>query len=631
MGDAMPAWKYSLAPSRKNLRTTAALTICLLAVSGCASIINPHVDIAQDNPTPVGTVSFDSAEKYANNAKAKYRAALGEHAQFNRLLGASLIPLGAATLGLGITGVSTEAVTALGLAGAAGYGEGVWLESTPTQRAYVAGYNTTVCAVEAMIPLKFDEKNEQLKEFRANLTKGEDGKTEIDRKIEAVDSVTREVKRLKASETDANMKQIADDDIEAAKAAIQSAATARSNAVSLLGEIDHAGSNLVSATEKIAGQVDEAILTSQPDLQALSAIIGGLGQSYSKFTAVPASLQPPTKAVAAPGQVPAGASYETRRTVREDLQTALAQLETSTAALATGTRELSDFVNAAVAKKPLETLAKCGVDPSKVMTDIVIDPAGPFNVEPGKDSSQGFTIKGGRQPYYAKLENDTVKGLTVTQPDVFGPGFVVKATNLAEGEYTVLVGDGAGHSAFLKVISAKPKKSGDQSGSDTGTDQAATIMNIQERLCVKQDGVVGPETAAAIKQYQTETGKEADGKLTPALQDEILAIPTEKYKARCAKLARVGAPANSFAAEAEKIKTGLTFSVGGTNNVGGTNFKVAKAELNPAGDKVLVTLDPADKTVSQPVGEALVKEALIKKSGANIQPGQIDLTNYEVK
>ena len=135
-------------PARGRL---GASGLCLVLLAGCSSLYDPHITL---NDTPSGAVSFEAAEIYANDAKDKYREALGEYSRFNKLLGASLIPLGAATLGLGITGASSTAVTALGLTGATGFGLGSWLQSTPTQQAYIGGHNATNCAIEAMLPLK---------------------------------------------------------------------------------------------------------------------------------------------------------------------------------------------------------------------------------------------------------------------------------------------------------------------------------------------------------------------------------------------------------------------------------------------------------------------------------------------
>src|SRR5262245_36743880 len=97
----------------------------LLATSGCAGIVNPHLTWAPD--APADSINLDQALRYADGAKKAYRDALGNQAKLASWLGIGLIPLMAASAGLGITGGPPAAVAATALTGAAGYGVGVWL------------------------------------------------------------------------------------------------------------------------------------------------------------------------------------------------------------------------------------------------------------------------------------------------------------------------------------------------------------------------------------------------------------------------------------------------------------------------------------------------------------------------
>jgi hypothetical protein len=47
------------------------------------------------------------------------------------------------------------------------------------------------------------------------------------------------------------------------------------------------------------------------------------------------------------------------------------------------------------------------------------------------------------------------------------------------------------------------------------------------------DGVWGRHTKRALKQYQCRTGRPADGKLTPALRDELLSYTPDDVKTLC--------------------------------------------------------------------------------------------------
>ena len=93
-----------------------ALLLCVTLLSAC-SLINPHV--TWDRPATGHFILQDGIE-YANRAKDQYKKAVGDQAVLTNLAGVGLIPLGAAALGLGITGGHRNAITALGLTGAAG-------------------------------------------------------------------------------------------------------------------------------------------------------------------------------------------------------------------------------------------------------------------------------------------------------------------------------------------------------------------------------------------------------------------------------------------------------------------------------------------------------------------------------
>ena len=142
----------------KSRATIPVLMICCgLAVSGC-SLLNPHV--IWERPDATEVVTLQSAIKYANDAKDAYKTAIGEQAMLTSSLGLGLIPLSAAALGLGIANVDGNAITALGLTGAAAFSATTWVGSKPRQRVYIAGIKAMTCAVDAMIPLNFPQQDQ---------------------------------------------------------------------------------------------------------------------------------------------------------------------------------------------------------------------------------------------------------------------------------------------------------------------------------------------------------------------------------------------------------------------------------------------------------------------------------------
>ena len=142
----------------KSRATIPVLLICGgLALSGC-SLLNPHV--TWERPPEGQSVTLQSAIDYANRAKVAYKEATGDQAMLTSGLGLGLIPLSAAALGLGITGANGDAITALGLTGAAGYSGATWLSSKPRQLVYIAGIKAMTCAVDAMIPLNLPPQDQ---------------------------------------------------------------------------------------------------------------------------------------------------------------------------------------------------------------------------------------------------------------------------------------------------------------------------------------------------------------------------------------------------------------------------------------------------------------------------------------
>jgi hypothetical protein len=96
-------------------------------------------------------------------------------------------------MGLAITGASTTAVTALGLTGATAFGLGVWFDSTPQQRAYIAGFNAVNCAVEAVLPLKFVEQDLALGEFNQSMRSIDANIEKAEKAIGAVNTLIAEM------------------------------------------------------------------------------------------------------------------------------------------------------------------------------------------------------------------------------------------------------------------------------------------------------------------------------------------------------------------------------------------------------------------------------------------------------
>jgi hypothetical protein len=492
-------------------------------MSGCA-LTNPHIEFEKRTAlAAAASVEIGAAVTYAEQTKAAYRKALGQRAEFRNLLGVGLIPLMAATLALGIDGSHATEVLILGMTGAAAYGAGTWLDGKPVERAYIAGFNATTCAIDAIEPFRIAKNDPDFGEFQAGLQA-------IDSKIEHVDTQVGKIRdALSLMSADSLLVSRANADVDAALSVAANARTVRSNGVSLRREINLTGSRLVAAVDRITGEVDMAVHQSQADLQALASIIGGLGQAYGKFTAVPESLKSAKDVKGAPnGLEQAGESLTLRTGETINLFAELQVLHNHVAALASTSRKVGDFVNVVAGSKPAEALKRCGVDPDEIAGDIAVDPEGPIEFQVNAKSSVGRVIIGGRSPYRAMLVGNA-PGITVIQPELFGPVFVVQsADGLVKGEYSLMVADGSGRRKTVLIRVANREALSLEDVVKTLTE--AEVRRLQRAVCASVDGKWGSESTLRYRAYKQQVAPE---KSNADFVKELLAQADEEIEKRC--------------------------------------------------------------------------------------------------
>ncbi len=405
-----------------------ACMLIMLPLVGCGTL-NPHVTWKQSK-WEGSTHSLPDAIDYADKAKNAYKKALGSQAQLRSWLGIGLIPLGAAATGIGIMGGTPGAITAIALTGAAGFGVGQWLESKPAQRAWVAGYNATSCSVDVMLPYTF--------------VNGDDLKTEIDGISVEIGNLEFSTNDLaeRTQQKDQSSGQ-ADAAVKVARQAITHARSVTDKATGLRMEASIAGRRLKEAVDRIAGHVSSSLVETGPDIQDLSKLIAGLGQSYGQFVKVPTPAKAP-----ALGTQP---MLATRVVV--PLQNEIESVLQGAAKLSANTEKLANLVNAMADKKPIETLKSCGVSEDKKVTPLSIDPPGKIDLTEGIRSSVVRTIKGGASPYGVTLFGQDLTGnIVVRQLVPFGPAFVVETTkNSTPTTAHIYATDGLGNSTLIDV------------------------------------------------------------------------------------------------------------------------------------------------------------------------------------
>ena len=430
------------------MRPVSVKAVCLavalaLTVCGCG-LTNPHISWNRELKKDAIVPTLPQALAYADSAKEEYRRALGSQAELASWLGIGLIPLMSAAAGLGVTGGPTTAIAATTMAGVAAFGVGTWLYSKPNQRAWVAGYNATSCAITAVTPLV---------DASTRSTTIQNHIDALDLKQDAAESAARVVTaKLQAGKSLSPNGEVvlrAEQKIQEAKTQIAAASGTRTNASKLLAQVATSGLVLKEAVDRIAGQVSGALVEAGPDLQALATIVGGLAPTYRQFVAGPESLRPSTAADAAP--TPKAQGGEDADEVKA-VNDAVAALDAALRDLAVAQRRLGDDVDRLPAGNWFDAVRACGVSPEQVSAPLTLEPAGPITFTKGVPGMEGRIVKGGAPPFAAILQG-SLQDLTLTRPEgVFAPSFVVQTSDKTPaGKLTILVTDKPGNRLFVPV------------------------------------------------------------------------------------------------------------------------------------------------------------------------------------
>ena len=240
--------------------------------------------------------------------------------------------------------------------------------------------------------------------------------------------------------------------LERANEILRAGSEAQRSAARLSLQLDTAADQLVVAVDRIAAEVDRAVLNNQPDIGAISGIVGGLGNLYTQISPTPLAprpIEPPE----------AGTMFDA--TTGEDL---IAKLRNAADPVATSTNDIAVFVNAIAEAASADKLRGCGVDPTLFAVALALDPPGPITFTAGTPETKTAVVSGGRSPYGGQIPQ-APEGLILQQPEVFGPIFTLQSTAAltTAGSYVLIVRDGAGRRKTAAVEVAPKKKDGQDS------------------------------------------------------------------------------------------------------------------------------------------------------------------------
>jgi hypothetical protein len=503
----------------------------MLLTSGCASLFNPHLRL-----NPVSNPNMSQAITYADEVIDAYRKGMGEQSKLTSWTGVVLIPLAAATIGLGIQGGPTNAITSMAVGGVAAYGLSTWLSSPNRSMVYAEGISAINCAKQVMLPDYVSDTWAQ--EFSSALT-------ELSTQGEILTTQLAELHALTSALEGLTTAQ--DPQVEAAKALADSVtrlladtAVTRQNGFVLKRRLDLAGQTLVFAVDRIAGEVDKVLLKTESSLSALTGIIANLSPAADMFRQVPTpAVAEPQKKAEETIKIGAQSLVDAKPEVRDartGLKTKAQEVEKTIVSLA----RAEGTVRAAVEnfEQPISTAAlkQCGISENDIIKPLRVLPDNEITMTAGETTTVFLTGGSGQ---YAATATGEVKGLTVSQPVPLGEAVrIATTTETPATETNVLVKDVAGQTAIIALTIGAAKKEGADGGPRDGTttltpfEQGLGLDDIRQiqtalRICndpddLTIDGVLGENTRAAAKKCSKVASETLDEDKVTALTNEYL-------------------------------------------------------------------------------------------------------------
>ncbi|MEO7323395.1 MAG: hypothetical protein ABIW82_01050 [Dokdonella sp.] len=523
-------------PNVRRHATCFMSVFALCALAGC-TMFNPRVrepnyakpeQRASDYSTPtdwcpvaVATnglfdASLCTSLAYAYNYQLRFSKAAATDATFRTTAGALAIPIGAAALYYGVTGIGTpHRIAGLSVGGAALYSSATWLSSTPKQKIYMAGAQATLCAMYAAGPFLLRE------DARARFDTEIDALSNADQKLVAV------IDRA-AAQSDGGALAAA---LSQARSVHQDASNLLGEAYEIAGAIARAGFVLRNRVDMIAAKVQDQLVDQEPSLQSLLSLIGSMNQTANTFAH--ATLQAPTPTTTAKDGIQAHGAPMLSRRLLDDLAAAVADVQSALLILrpdVTRHAELRTVASSINACQPAGAEHGFSVSPDVRAASVAKDKTLRFSVT-NKVAVPTIAITG--------INADAIEAHT----EVDGSNFavIVKGVKVvADGSPILVIRDGTGiefRETAISVTDAAapttpattpaPKPAAVQyPACDNGaiTADADKIKTIQHGLGLcseiadaKQAGVLGPKTRTAIAQYQAAAAQTATGCVSSVL------------------------------------------------------------------------------------------------------------------
>ena len=471
------------------MRRIVPLVLVLLTTTACAGRYNPipvYLDPrtdasqhppyqeAEHEPDPSTRDTYAGGVAYADALARAYLKAMARDAQLADIWAVTLLPMGAAGIGLGLAGVTTESFIALGVATATGFGLASWFRNPSLRDAFALGYRALQCVIARSPagPLVALGELDSVKKFidqvetdRANL-------------IKAIDAFAPE--SVPSTQADPGLRGKAAQILENAHTTNALAATSIIEAFRIYNALRTYGTTIARATDQVRGLVTAAAVRGQNDVNTLPELLRATVQtSYQDIFGVLAAEQAKKakeKAAAAEKKATgeqkdaeermdtAESSAQKILTARIDrlkiliealtrLQISLATLETHVAPLNFG-GVATDIANCI---RPVEIIAARRDNPLVIRPSSVID----LTLAADTQTETTIVVSGGvvstPNDYQDDLSGPSVGDVTIAREALSGGRqyTLTFESNAKPGRYVLVIRDLAGTQAVVRINVAK--------------------------------------------------------------------------------------------------------------------------------------------------------------------------------
>lgn len=505
-----------------STRLRLVSSILIVCIGGCTTLVNPHSAAVQkssgDNCSPIlpdSAVDHESpglncnpsmpqAVEYADQMVDSYRNGMGEQAQLTAWTGLILIPLATVAGAMALDGGQKSTTRSLLLGGAGGYALSSWLSNPTRSLVYAAGIEAINCAKQVMLP--YSVSTEWQNHYNQSLDKLYLKSSDLRGQLIELHSLTHNL--ISVAPNDPIVKNAELQILNFTQLLSEVSITLQKGSI-LKRNLDQSGQTLVFAVDRIAGEVDKALVSTQPSLSALPGIIATLSPSANIFDSTVVA----SRAEKMQGGGKEVIAAQSRKTVNLwPLTSHMVNIE----ATASAVRELNAIVRSAVdtfeQSVSEATLKQCGVKGEDIVKALRILPDSNVVLKAGETKS--VFLSGGSGQYAVSLAAE-VEGLTVTQPVPLGEAVRISTTtSVPPTSASVLVKDVAGQSAIVQITvtagteraetptaSSQPASSLNDFEKSLGID---TVREIQTALYIcldpaglEIDGVIGANTRSA--------------------------------------------------------------------------------------------------------------------------------------